>query len=98
MTEMKLNRRDLFTVGGACAVTAAASGPGLASMVGQDAEGFVTACASCTMECLHCRLKAFVKDGKIVKIESSNPYEGKACARGLSRIKWCTRRTACSPL
>lgn len=88
MTEMKLNRRDLFTVGGACAVTAAASGPGLASMVGQDAEGFVTACASCTMECLHCHLKAFVKDGKIVKIESSNPYEGKACARGLSRIKW----------
>ena len=88
MTEMKLNRRDLFTVGGACAVTAAASGPGLASMVGQDAEGFVTACASCTMECLHCHLKAFVKDGKIVRIESSNPYEGKACARGLSRIKW----------
>ena len=64
MTEMKLNRRDLFTVRGACAVTAAASGPGLASMVGQDAEGFVTACASCTMECLHCHLKAFVKDGR----------------------------------
>ena len=40
------------------------------------------------MECLHCNLKAFVKDGKVVKIGNANAFDGKPCARGLSRIKW----------
>lgn len=81
-----VSRRDLFTFAGACGV--AASRPACASLIGQSEKALPAFYASCTMECIHCRLKATVKDGRIVKIESANPYEGKACARGLSRIKW----------
>lgn len=89
MTErrtMTISRRDLFTVGGACGV--AAMQPACAALIGQDQTTLETFRASCTMECLHCYLKAYVKDGKIVRIESDNAHEGKGCARGLSRIKW----------
>lgn len=88
MSEMKLTRRDLFTVGGACAITGVASSSGYAAVTDPGVEKLVCGSASCTMECLHCHLRAYAKDGRIVKIESDNPYEGKACARGLSRIKW----------
>lgn len=89
MTErrtMTISRRDLFTVSGACGV--AAMQPACAALIGQDQTALETFRASCTMECLHCYLKAYVKDGKIVRIESDNAHEGKGCARGLSRIKW----------
>lgn len=71
MTErrtMTISRRDLFTVGGACGV--AAMQPACAALIGQDQTALETFRASCTMECLHCYLKAYVKDGKIVRIES----------------------------
>ncbi len=87
MTEtISLSRRNLFTAAGACAMSSMVGG--CASLVGQEESALKTFRASCTMECIHCHLKATVKDGKIVKIESDNPYDGKACARGLSRIKW----------
>ena len=83
---LKVSRRDLLTAAGACSI--AAAGSGCSSLVGQKPEALEAFHASCTMECLHCHLKAYVENGKIIKIESDNPYEGKGCARGLSRIKW----------
>lgn len=84
---LAVSRRDLFTVAGVCGVSAMTSG--CTSIVGKNAKELQSFCASCTMECLHCNLRAFVgEDGKVVRIESDNPYEGKGCARGLSRIQW----------
>ena len=88
MKEVRITRRDLFAASGACAVSAAMSGCATDTLIGKDASKLQSACATCSMECLHCNLRAFVSDGKIVRIESDNAYEGKACARGLSRIKW----------
>lgn len=85
-TTMTISRRDLFTAGGACGI--AAMQPACAALVGQDEAALKAFHATCSMECLHCYLKAYVKDGKIVRIESDNAHEGKGCARGLSRIKW----------
>ncbi len=85
-TTMTISRRDLFTAGGACGI--AAMQPACAALVGQDEAALKAFHATCSMECLHCYLKAYVKDGKIVRIESDNGHEGKGCARGLSRIKW----------
>ena len=82
----ELSRRGLFTAAGACAVSSMVGG--CASLIGQPESALKSFHASCTMECIHCHLKAEVKDGKVVKITSDNPYDGKACARGLSRIKW----------
>lgn len=83
---MSISRRDLFTVAGACGLATTAGE--CAAFVGKTEGGVETFNATCSMECLHCNLKAFVKDGRLVRIESDNAYEGKACARGLSRIKW----------
>ena len=63
-------------------------GSGCTTLVGQKPEALESFHASCTMECLHCHLKAYVDNGRIVRIESDNPYEGKGCARGLSRVYW----------
>lgn len=86
MGGVKLTRRSVLTAATACGVLS--STQGCSSLIGQPAKALETFRASCTMECLHCYLKATVKDGKIVKIESDNPYPGKACGRGLSRVKW----------
>lgn len=83
---ISLSRRDLFTVAGAFGLTTTATD--CAALVGKTEDALETFHATCSMECLHCNLKAFVKDGRIIRIESDNAYEGKGCARGLSRIKW----------
>lgn len=83
---ISLNRRDLFTVAGACGIASGMGG--CTSLVGQKASALETFHATCSMECLHCHLKAYVENGRIIRIESDNPYEGKGCARGLSRVKW----------
>ncbi len=44
--------------------------------------------SSCAMECLHCNLTAFVKDGKVVKIRTSDGMNVKGCKRGISRTRW----------
>ena len=76
MGGVKLTRRSVLTAATACGVLS--STQGCSSLIGQPAKALETFRASCTMECLHCYLKATVKDGKIVKIESDNPYPGKA--------------------
>ena len=86
MTMIDLSRRDLFTIGGALGVTSVAAHA--EKLTGDDTAGLKTYHATCSMECLHCNLKATVKDGKVIKIESDNPFDGKACAKGLARIKW----------
>lgn len=47
-----------------------------------DAQVFYT---TCPPECQHHNLKAYVVDGKIVKVESSELNDCAACARGISR-------------
>ncbi len=84
----KINRRDFLTLFG---LTSAAAGcPAMASaMQASDPDKqYKTFQATCSMECLHCNLRAYVKDGVIEKIGNANAFDGKPCARGLSRIKW----------
>ncbi|MEK4146319.1 molybdopterin-dependent oxidoreductase [Robertmurraya sp. FSL W8-0741] len=44
--------------------------------------------STCSMECLHCNLTAFIKDGKIVKVEASKDFNVTGCLRGMSRTQW----------
>lgn len=84
----QINRRDFLTLFG---LTSAAAGcPAMASaMQASDPDKqYKTFQATCSMECLHCNLRAYVKDGVIEKIGNANAFDGKPCARGLSRIKW----------
>ena len=83
-----ISRRDLFKAGGAAGATSLVAGCSALSGEAAKAAGEQTFHASCTMECLHCNLKATVRDGKIVKIESDNAFQGKACAKGLARTEW----------
>jgi anaerobic selenocysteine-containing dehydrogenase len=92
MTKSKvpqIGRREFLAV---CGLTgASASLPCLAQNLQAAAPfgGCKTFNATCSMECLHCNLKGYVdKDGRLVKIESDNAFDGKACSRGLSRVKW----------
>lgn len=43
--------------------------------------------ASCAPECQHHVLKGYVRDGKLVKVESAEVNESPACARGLARVE-----------
>ena len=52
-----------------------------------DAQVFYT---SCPPECQHHNLKAYVVDGKIVKVESSELNDCAACARGIARSYMAT--------
>ncbi len=84
----QLKRRSFLTACGMIPVTYV---PQVSAMLkGKDPfDAYKTFHATCSMECLHCNLKGYVDDnGKLVKIESDNSFNGKACARGLSRIKW----------
>lgn len=83
-----LKRRDFLSALGLTSVTLGCPAAAAALKAEDPDKGLQTFQATCSMECLHCNLKAFVKDGKIVKISSANPFDGKACGRGLSRIKW----------
>ena len=69
-----ISRRDLFKAGGAAGATSLVAGCSALSGEAAKAAGEQTFHASCTMECLHCNLKATVRDGKIVKIESDNAF------------------------
>lgn len=44
--------------------------------------------SSCAMECLHCSLTAYVKDGKIEKVEPTTGLQTQGCLRGISRTQW----------
>ena len=45
--------------------------------------------ACCSPECQHHLLKGYVRDGKLVKVESGEVNESHACARGFSRVEMC---------
>lgn len=83
-----MNRRDFLSALGLTSVTLGCPAAAVALKAEDPDKGFQTFQATCSMECLHCNLKAFVKDGKIQKISNANAFDGKPCARGLSRIKW----------
>lgn len=42
----------------------------------------------CPLECLHCSLTAYVKEGKIEKIEPTTGLQTQGCLRGISRTQW----------
>ncbi len=44
--------------------------------------------STCAMECLHCNLTAYVKDGKLIKVEASKDFNVTGCLRGMSRSQW----------
>ncbi len=43
----------------------------------------------CSPECQHHQLKGYVRDGKLVKVESGEVNESAACARGFARVDMC---------
>lgn len=43
----------------------------------------------CAPECQHHQLKGYVRDGKLVKVESAEVNESPACARGFARVEMC---------
>lgn len=43
----------------------------------------------CSPECQHHLLKGYVRDGKLVKVESGEVNESPACARGFARVEMC---------
>lgn len=48
-----------------------------------------TCYACCSPECQHHLLKAYVRDGKVVKVEGGEVNESPACARGFARVEMC---------
>ena len=48
-----------------------------------------TCYACCSPECQHHLLKAYVRDGKVVKVEGRRVNESPACARGFARVEMC---------
>ena len=44
----------------------------------------------CSPECQHHLLKGYVRDGKLVKVESAEVNESPACARGMARVETCS--------
>src|SRR5690606_4998141 len=55
---------------------------------GAELENYKIFYSSCAMECLHCNLKAYVQDGKLVKVEANPDFNVKGCLRGMSRTQW----------
>lgn len=77
-----------------CAPTAEpkdeASGGEVLSFTGEDEFAdceLVYGC--CSPECQHHLLKGYVRDGKLVKVESGEVNESPACARGFARVEMC---------
>lgn len=88
MASPQISRRDFLALAGLTSASAGCPAMAQALKAKDPDAGLKTFQATCSMECLHCNLKAFVKDGKVVKISNANAFDGKPCARGLSRIKW----------
>lgn len=77
-----------------CAPTAEpkdeASGGEVLSFTGEDEFAdceLVYGC--CSPECQHHLMKGYVRDGKLVKVESGEVNESPACARGFARVEMC---------
>lgn len=98
---IEMSRRTFIKSTGAVAATAALGGVGLIAGEADVAEGAPidltnakTYTAQCAMECLHHSLKAYVVDGKIVKVEQNTDGsdETKCCLRGISRTQWVNHK------
>lgn len=102
IADPKLTRRAF--VGAAAATAAAASLGGCAPATEPTEEEGAEALAEtgedpfadcelvygcCSPECQHHQLKGYVRDGKLVKVESGEVNESPACARGFSRVEMC---------
>ena len=48
----------------------------------------------CSPECQHHLLKGYVRDGKLVKVESGEVNESPACAKGFARVEMCATPTS----
>lgn len=95
----KMKRRSFLKTTGAVGA-AAAFGGGAGRLVketvgeqankalGAELENYKIFYSSCAMECLHCNLKAYVQDGKLVKVEANPDFNVKGCLRGMSRTQW----------
>lgn len=72
-----------------CAPAASTDAPadeeGLAATGADPFEGAEVFYSTCPPECQHHNLKGYVKDGKLVKVESSELNDCAACARGIAR-------------
>lgn len=52
-------------------------------------EGCTYVYGCCSPECQHHLLKGYVKDGKLLKVESGEVNECPACCKGFSRVEMC---------
>src|SRR5690625_2573129 len=95
----KMKRRSfLKATGGAISGAALATGGGFAlkeankpsttEVLADNIEDYKIVRSTCPMECLHCNLTAYVKDGKIKKIQPTTGLKTQGCLRGISRVQW----------
>lgn len=98
LTETKINRRSFLKATGTVSAAAVAGGGSYhvlkdtvdnpRKVFGAEVENYETFRSTCSMECLHCNLTAFVKDGKVIKVEASEDFNVTGCLRGMSRTQW----------
>lgn len=78
MASPQISRRDFLALAGLTSASAGCPAMAQALKAKDPDAGLKTFQATCSMECLHCNLKAFVKDGKVVKsamrtLSTANP-------------------------
>lgn len=93
----KMKRRTFLKTSGTIGGAALATTTGLTfknqkssskKVHGDSIEEYTTVQSSCPMECLHCNLTAYVKNGKVVKIQPTTGLQTQGCLRGISRTQW----------
>lgn len=94
----KMKRRDFLKTSGVIGTAAVAGGGGSLALkskrkspvkvVAEKKEDYEIVRSSCPMECLHCNLTAYVRDGKIEKIQPTIGLRTQGCLRGISRTQW----------
>lgn len=93
----RMKRRTFLKTSGTIGGAALATTTGLTfkdqkssskKIFGDSIEEYTTVQSSCPMECLHCNLTAYVKDGKVVKIQPTTGLQTQGCLRGISRTQW----------
>lgn len=98
LLDRKVSRRRFLKTTGAVGAAAVVGGGGYHAVKesmeqpqkvhGAGLENYETFRSTCSMECLHCNLTAFVQDGKVVKVETSEGFNVTGCFRGISRSQW----------
>lgn len=98
LSEAKMNRRSFLKATGAVGAATIVGGGGYQVLkdnviqqsvaYGAEMDNYEMFTSSCSMECLHCNLTAFVKNGKLIKVEPSKDFNVTGCLRGISRSQW----------